>query len=138
MSRAGASTSSGSGGHVADPAGPRDAPPPFNKPSANLILRTSDGVDFRVQQAILMEASAFFEDMLSLPAAVPGQRRRTREEDDQEFRDGIPVVPVTETSQTMNALLRYCYPVPNPHITSPSEICDALDASRKYLLEDMI
>ncbi|TCD67395.1 hypothetical protein EIP91_012430 [Steccherinum ochraceum] len=139
QARASASSATGSGPSNAPGSedGPRDAPAPFNKPSANLILRTSDGIDFRVQQVILIEASTFFADMLSLPAAMPGRRRRTREANDQEFRDGIPVVLVTETSQTMNILLRFCYPVANPKLSTPTEVCEALDASKKYLLEDI-
>ncbi|TCD61708.1 hypothetical protein EIP91_008017 [Steccherinum ochraceum] len=112
---------------------PRDASPPFNKPSANLIIRSSDGVDFRVQQAILMEASSVFADMLSLPATMPGQR----ESDDQEYRDGMPVVPVSEDAQTMDTVLRFCYPVARPELKTSLEICNALRASRKYFIASM-
>lgn len=33
---------------------------PFNKPSADVILRTSDGVDFHVHKMLLSLASSFF------------------------------------------------------------------------------
>jgi hypothetical protein len=46
---------------------PRQAAHPFNKANADAILRTRDGVDFRVHTAILAEASAFFADMFALP-----------------------------------------------------------------------
>ena len=36
---------------------PTDAAAPFNKSSANLILRSTDHVDFRVREGILVEAS---------------------------------------------------------------------------------
>ncbi|TCD61710.1 hypothetical protein EIP91_008019 [Steccherinum ochraceum] len=116
---------------------PRDAPPPFNKPSANAIIRTSDGVDFRVQQAILMEASTVFADMFSLPATAPGQRRQQREDDDQEYRDGIPVIPVTESSKTMDVLLRHCYPLARPLPILATDLCNALVASRKYMIDHL-
>ena len=112
----------------------KDAPPPFNKPVGNVILRTVDLVDFRVREGILAEASSFFEDMFTLPA-LPADRRKRKERDDQEYRDGIPVVPVSETARTLNNLLRFCYPVANPEMRSADEVCEALDASRKYLME---
>ncbi|TCD61709.1 hypothetical protein EIP91_008018 [Steccherinum ochraceum] len=116
---------------------PRDASPPFNKPSANVIIRTADSVDFRVQQAILAEASTVFADMFSLPATGPGQKRQQREDDDQEYRDGIPVISVTESSKTMDILLRYCYPLVRPPLPTPSDFCNALVAARKYMVEHM-
>ena len=41
----------------------RKAASPFDKPSADVILRTSDFVDFYVHKVVLSLASAFFEDM---------------------------------------------------------------------------
>ncbi|EMD39269.1 hypothetical protein CERSUDRAFT_122690 [Gelatoporia subvermispora B] len=48
-----------------------DPPPkfahPFTKSSADVIIRSSDGVDFRVHRIVLAEASPVFEGMFSLP-----------------------------------------------------------------------
>ncbi|EIW58580.1 uncharacterized protein TRAVEDRAFT_20544 [Trametes versicolor FP-101664 SS1] len=44
-----------------------DAPYPFNQPSAYIILRSSDAVDFRVHSLILTQASPFFAGMFELP-----------------------------------------------------------------------
>jgi len=113
---------------------PRDAPAPFNKPSANIILRSVDGVDFRVREGILAEASSIFEDMLSLPP-LPGGHRKRKDRDDQEYRGDIPVIPVTESSRTLENILRFCYPVENPKMMSAVAICEALEASKKYMME---
>lgn len=114
----------------------KDASHPFNKPTANTILRSSDNVDFRIRDAILAEASTVFEDMFSLPQLPQaGESRKRKERDEQEYRDGIPVVRVPESSNILENLLRFCYPVEKPKIRSPEELCDTLEASRKYFME---
>ena len=47
---------------------------------ANVIIRSSDLVNFRVHQSVLVMASPFFRDLLSLP-----------QPSDSESIDGIPV-----------------------------------------------
>ena len=42
------------------------ADPPFDKETTDLILRTSDHVEFHVWKGILAEASPVFEDMFVL------------------------------------------------------------------------
>lgn len=44
--------------------GPREAGPPFDDEDADLILRSSDGVDFRVHKLFLIKAFHTFDDML--------------------------------------------------------------------------
>ncbi|TCD61714.1 hypothetical protein EIP91_008023 [Steccherinum ochraceum] len=107
----------------------KDAAAPFNKPSADLILRSSDHVDFRVKKDILTEASPVFDGMVSLPVHSPV------EPNNPDFRDGLPVVRVTETSRTLDHLLRFCYPILNPELGSEVEICEVLEAVRKYMME---
>ena len=53
--------------HSAKFSPPQKAQPPFDKLSADVILRSSDRVDFRVHRTILVEASPVFSDMFSLP-----------------------------------------------------------------------
>ena len=85
-----------------DTAKTRSAPCPFDRPGADIILQASDMVNFRVYSSVLILASSFFETMLSLPQAS------AREQDSE---NGIPVIPVTEDSETLEALLRICYPI---------------------------
>ncbi|KAH9924414.1 uncharacterized protein B0H18DRAFT_1012086 [Fomitopsis serialis] len=108
----------------------RDAPPPFNKRAADVILRSSDHVDFRVRQSILAESSPFFEAMFSLPQ-LPESRKR-KERDETEYRDGIPIVDMSEGSRVLDALLRFCYPVEDPALPYLKVTCEVLEAARKF------
>jgi len=76
-------------------------PKTFNVSDANLILRSSDLVDFRVHKSVLAMVSPFFQDMLSLP-----------QPSDSESADGLPVVRLTENSELLNSLISLLYPIP--------------------------
>lgn len=106
----------------------RDAPAPFNKPTADLILRSSDSVGFRVRKAILAEASSVFEDMFSLPS-IP----QTHDPDSDAC--GVPVVEVTEGSRTLECLLRLCYPVDEMPLRTLGQASGLLEAARKYAMD---
>ncbi|OSD05470.1 hypothetical protein PYCCODRAFT_1240988 [Trametes coccinea BRFM310] len=80
---------------------PRDAPHPFNKPDTDLLLRSSDDVEFRVRSPILIEASPVFESMLS--SALPTTKAVAA--------DSCRTLGLDEDSATIEALLRLCYPV---------------------------
>ncbi|KAH9989344.1 hypothetical protein BJV77DRAFT_688543 [Russula vinacea] len=73
---------------------------PFDISDANLIIRSSDLIDFRVHKSVLTMVSPFFEDMLSLPQPSDG-----------ESVDGLPVVRLPEDSELLNSLLSKLYPV---------------------------
>jgi hypothetical protein len=75
-------------------------PEPFDVPDANLIIRSSDLVDFRVHKPVLSMASPFFKDLLSLP-----------QPSDSESVDGIPVVRLPEDSELLNGLISMLYPI---------------------------
>ncbi|KAI0792238.1 hypothetical protein C8Q75DRAFT_805263 [Abortiporus biennis] len=112
----------------------KPAPAPWDLSSkADAILRTTDKVDFRIRKAILAAASDVFDGMFSLPE-IPENRKRKEPEND-EYVDDIPVIPVEEGSDTVEIILRYCYPIPKPNHFEPQALCDALAASRKYLME---
>ncbi|KAH9914114.1 uncharacterized protein B0H18DRAFT_1046655 [Fomitopsis serialis] len=102
-----------------------DAPAPFNKPTADLILRSSDGMNFRVRKAILAEASPVFEDMLSLPTP----------QDPAESPNNLPIVPMTEDSRILQGLLCLCYPINDMPIQTLEEASILLDAARKYAMD---
>jgi hypothetical protein len=73
---------------------------PFDMPDANLIIRSSNFVDFRVHKSVLVMASPFFKDLLSLP-----------QPSDSEAVDGLPVVQISENSELLNSLVSTLYPV---------------------------
>lgn len=116
----------------------RDAGPPFNNEKADVILRSSDStpMDFRVFKSLLSLASPFFEGMFTLPQPTPeGEGKETGP-----IKDGIPVVPVTEDSKTLQWLLELCYPISirNRELTPINTLEDVqsvMDAARKYEME---
>ena len=80
---------------------PTTSPPEtFDVSDTNLIIRSSDLVDFRVHKSVLAMASPFFKDLLSLP-----------QPSDSEFIDGLPVVQLSESSELLNSLVSILYPV---------------------------
>ena len=74
---------------------------PFDVFDTNLIIRSSDKVDYRVHKTILAMASPFFKDhLLSLPP--PSHT---------EVVGGLRVVQLSENSELLNTLLSILYPV---------------------------
>lgn len=117
------------------PQATKKASPPFQKATANVILRASDNVDFYARKAILEEASPIFETMFSLPQIPENRKRKERDED--EYVDGIPVVVLSEDSQTLDDILRYCYPIQPPTLNTAVRVCNALAAARKYAMDSI-
>ncbi|KAH9919894.1 uncharacterized protein B0H18DRAFT_1213582 [Fomitopsis serialis] len=77
---------------------PTTASPPFDALDADLIIRTSDKVDFHVYKLILREASPVFRDMLAF-SGPSGDEASQR------------VVDVTEDRDVWNHILRILYPI---------------------------
>src|SRR5260221_11953715 len=73
-------------------------PDPLDVPNANLIIQSSDLVNFRVHKPILAMASQVFKDLLSLPQPPDG-----------ESVDGIPMVQLSEDSDLLNTLVSMLY-----------------------------
>ncbi|KAI9064032.1 hypothetical protein FKP32DRAFT_590281 [Trametes sanguinea] len=122
---------------------PSPGPSPFDQPSADIILRTSDLVDFRVHSPILIQASPFFATMLSLPQPRP-QRSDVKSEGASSDAtapqavpdsDSVPVVDVSEDSATLELILRILYPIPKPKMDRPDMLVSALRLARKYEME---
>ncbi|PSR70424.1 hypothetical protein PHLCEN_2v13675 [Hermanssonia centrifuga] len=103
------------------------APAPFDRPTAEVILRTSDDVDFYVYKAVLILSSTFFETMFSL-------HQPSLDDSIIHLRNGLayPVIAVSEDSQTLEHLLRFCYPVRHPKITDLQQLDLVLEAALKY------
>ena len=77
----------------------RFPPKLLDLPDANIIIRSSDDVDFRLHKSVLALVSPFFEDLLSLPQPFDG-----------ETVDGLPVVQLSEDSELLNSLVSILYP----------------------------
>jgi hypothetical protein len=72
----------------------------FDVSDADLIIRSSDFVDFQVHKLLLSMASPFFKDLLSLP-----------QPSDSKTVDGLHVVQLLEDSELLNSLLSMLYPL---------------------------
>jgi hypothetical protein len=73
----------------------------FDVSDTNLILRSSDLVDFRVHKSVLAMASPVLKDLFSLPQP-PGS----------ETIDGFPVIQLSEDSELLNCLVSMLYHLP--------------------------
>lgn len=91
----------------------------FDSEDADIVLQTTDGRsidEFCVHSCILAAASPFFRDMFNLPQG----------------KKIIVEIPVSESSDVLDALLRLVYPIPDPVITSFEKLALVLEAAIKY------
>ncbi|KAF8267381.1 hypothetical protein EI94DRAFT_1801721 [Lactarius quietus] len=97
--------------------------PPFDHADADIILRSSDQVDFHVFKDILSLSSPFFKSMFSLPQPDVGVAEKQN-----------PVIDLTEHSSTIATLLTFIYPVVSvpPEPGSLGDMIDAFVAAKKY------
>lgn len=97
---------------------------PFNKPNADIVLRTSDGVHFAVHMVVLGLTSDFFDGMAKVPQpGGTGERS---------------VVDVQENSETLDALLRYMYPCDDPVLDDIMRVGEVLRAAVKYQVDPVV
>ncbi|KAF8639092.1 hypothetical protein AX17_001737 [Amanita inopinata Kibby_2008] len=80
-----------------------DSVKPFDSSAeADVILRSSDHVDFFVLEAFIRFASPVFKDMIL--------SNRGLETDKREVKNGLPIIRVDEDHQTLRRLLLLIYP----------------------------
>ncbi|KAL4242560.1 hypothetical protein ABKN59_012086 [Abortiporus biennis] len=107
---------------------------PFDRSDADLILHTSNGVDFRVDTHLLKLASSVFEDMFMISTHPP----LTSSAESVSSESSLPIVQVTENSTIFDIILRIIYPVSTPKITDWGTICDVLEVGSKYQMEAVV
>ena len=90
-------------------------------PDANVVLRSSDQVNFRVHKGVLALSSPFFKDLLSLPQPPF-----------DELVDGLPVVQVPENADLLNSIVTLLYPVPDVIPRSYKKVFALLVACQRY------
>lgn len=117
-----------SAGSNADTQLVENAGPPFDHTDADVIIRSSDNVDFRVFKLLLLLGSPFFRDMFALPQASEG-------DPSGETKDGLPVVQVTEGRKVLEMLLSSCYPMDPPPLDQLEDVESLLKVAIKYSVE---
>ncbi|KAF8263765.1 hypothetical protein EI94DRAFT_1788353 [Lactarius quietus] len=100
---------------------PSSVPLSLTVPEANIILRSSDQVTFRVHKSLLAMSSPFFEDLLSLPQPP-----------DSELVDGLQVVELPEDADLLNSLVSLLYPISPVIPSSYEKVFALLAACQKY------
>lgn len=89
--------------------------------NADLVLQSSDSVDFRVHKVVLASSSQFFRDMFSLP----------RPSNDETI-DGLPFVRLSEDAELVRALITAMYPIPTEIPAPYDRVLILLAAAQKY------
>ena len=95
-------------------------------PDANIIIRSSDRVNFRVHKSVLAVSSPFFKDVFSLPQPP-----------DAEILDGLPVVALPEDAGLLNSLISLLYPVSPVIPDSYKNVLALLAFCQKYEMEEV-
>lgn len=95
----------------------------FSLPSGGIILKSADGVEFKVYKNILALTSPVFRDMFTLPQIEEAEKDAAKE-----GGGGSDVVEVSESSSTLQALLRLIYPVIPPVMPGTSSDGTITDA----------
>jgi hypothetical protein len=90
-------------------------------PNADVILQSSDLVDFRVHKSVLATSSPVFNDMFTLPQPPNGTAP-----------DGLPVVHVPEGAVVLNSLISMLYPVTPEMPDSSDDSLALLAVAAKY------
>ncbi|KIK42173.1 hypothetical protein CY34DRAFT_805233 [Suillus luteus UH-Slu-Lm8-n1] len=96
---------------------------PFDNPDGDIILRSANGVDFHVFKLILSLMSPVFKDMFTLP---------------QNCVSSVPVIPLTESSTTLESLLLLCYPAATPTFDSLDNAKAVMEAAKKYDMQAVL
>ncbi|KAJ7750748.1 hypothetical protein B0H14DRAFT_2541307 [Mycena olivaceomarginata] len=87
---------------------------PFHGPGGDVILRSSDGIDFYVYRIVLSLVSPIFEHMFSSPQP-------------QSESDTLPVVQMAESAIILDRSLRFFYPGAEPVVDGLDQLCDILE-----------
>ncbi|TFY75662.1 hypothetical protein EWM64_g8349 [Hericium alpestre] len=116
------------------PQDPRLADEPFNDTAADVILRTSDQVNFYVCRYILSLASPFFKDMFSLPQPARAAEKSIEEDPTASHA----VIDVSEDSRTLDFVLRFCYPMRKPIMTELKDVAPVLLSACKYDMDAVL
>ena len=101
-------------------------PEALDVPDANLVIQSSDFVNFHLHKSVLAMASPVFRDLFSL-----------RQPLGSESVDGLPVVKLTEDAELLNSLFSMLYPVRVVIPNSYEKVLYLLAACQKYDMDQV-
>ncbi|KAA1470203.1 hypothetical protein DENSPDRAFT_835936 [Dentipellis sp. KUC8613] len=110
----------------------QDAGAPFDDGDADIIIRSSDGVDFRIYKNILTKASRGFADMFS---ARPVPANPPTDKTDPNYKDGLPIISLSENSRDLRLFFEWLYPMDNPDLSKPTNLAAVLALIQKYVVD---
>lgn len=98
---------------------------PFDDAHSDLVLRSSDGVDFHVSRVVLSLISPFFRNIID----------NIQPQDDANG----PVFLVDESAGVLDRVLCFCYPGAQPVVETLDQLREILDvALRKYEIQSIV
>jgi hypothetical protein len=121
-----------------------DAPSPFDDPNADIIVRSSENVDFRMYKFLLALASPFFKEMFEIPQPMNidgGEKQRFQSDD---TRDGIPVIFMHDDQNqvcgkdVVEFVLSSCHPVCLQPQLLPEVVGPVIHVAIKYRMDSVV
>ncbi|VDB90669.1 unnamed protein product [Peniophora sp. CBMAI 1063] len=110
----------------------REAGLPFNAPDADIILRSSDGVNFRTYRSYLTRTLHGFDGILH-DGHLPGIGNA------EEAQDGLPVITLPESSAVLDLFLRVLFPAElgcPPMKDNIDLLADVVRSLSKYIVKN--
>ncbi|KZO94002.1 hypothetical protein CALVIDRAFT_539375 [Calocera viscosa TUFC12733] len=95
-------------------------PPIFQNPEADILIKSSDNVEFRVWKPMLVEGSVVFKDMFAHP---------------QSSEIAAGPVPWPEPAKVIDRLLTFIYPIVKPALDSLDEVFTIIRAADKWQID---
>ena len=105
---------------------PYSVPEKLNNRNGDIILRSSDKVEFRIFRWPLEQLYPVFSDMFHLPDPAAASPQNP---------SALPTVQMSETAVVIEALLRLCYPVHPPIIKDLRTVTAVIEALIKLQAE---
>lgn len=104
-----------------------EVPLKFKGSEGDVILRSSDDLEFRVYQIVLSQGSPVFDDMFQSPKPVAT--------DESTAQDSLQTVHMQETADVIGSLIELCYPMQDPVIQCLRRLRPVLAAMVKYQMD---
>ncbi|KAJ8480846.1 hypothetical protein ONZ45_g15514 [Pleurotus djamor] len=106
---------------------------PFDDLIAGVTLHTHDGYDFYVHEAILSAASRKLKMKLETTEASVRYHQSTGQ-----IIGAVKLLPVSINSATLDCVLRFCYPIPNPKVRDRTQLESMLFFANEHALEGVV